>query len=83
MSVVEEIRPPRKRSLSDDGNLTNTALKKALVESEQEKINHLRRIDTKMDTMLDLLGQIVNLNKLQSTTSQHQIHTYSIIITRL
>ena len=41
-------------------------------------------IDAKMDTMLDLMGQIVYLNKLQSTTAQHQnTLTYSIIITRL
>ena len=72
MSIAEDTRPTRKRSLSDEGNLTNATLKKALLESEQEKITLLRGIDDKIDKMLDLLGQIVSNNKLQSSTIQQQ-----------
>ena len=43
MSFSEELRPPRKRNLADDVSLTNTTLKKALLESEQEKVELLRR----------------------------------------
>ena len=75
ISIAEVTRPARKRSLSDEGNLTNATLKKALLESEQEKITLLRGIDAKIDKMLDLLGQIVSNNRLQSSTiQQQQVH---------
>ena len=71
MSIVEEMKPPKKRKFFDE-SLTDTTLKKALLETEQEKIGLLRNINSKMDKMVDLLGQIVGIQNrlLSKTTSQ-------------
>ena len=49
------------------------------LESEQEKVDLLHEIDGKMDKMVDLLGQLVSLNKFLSNSSQvtQQIYPYS------
>ena len=73
MSIVEEMKPPRKRKFFDErSNLTDTTLKKALLETEQEKIGLLRNINNEIDKMVDLLGQIVGIQNrlLSNTTSQ-------------
>ena len=70
MSIVEEMKPPRKRKFFDErSNLTDTHLKKALLETEQEKIGLVRNIYNKM---VNLLGQIVGIQNrlLSNTTSQ-------------
>ena len=69
MSFSEELRPPRRLNLADDVSVTNTTLKKALLESEQEKDELLRRIDVKIDKMVDLLEQLVDVNKSQSNST--------------
>ena len=71
ISIVEEMKPPKKRKFFDE-SLTDTTLKKALLETEQEKIGLLRNINSKMDKMVDLLGQIVGIQNrlLSNTTSQ-------------
>ena len=48
MSIVEEMKPPKKQKFSDE-SLTDTTLKKALLETEQEKIGLLRNMNNKMD----------------------------------
>ena len=72
----EELRSPRKGNLADDVRVTNKTLKKALLESEKEKVELLRRIDVKMVKMVELLEQLVDVNKSQSN-STHQIPYYS------
>ena len=39
MSIVEEMKPPKKRKFFDE-SLTDTTLKKVLLETEQEKIGY-------------------------------------------
>ena len=81
MSIVEEMKPPKKRKFFDE-SLTDTTLKKALLESEQEKIGLLRNINSKMDKVVDLLGQIVGIQNrlLSNTTSQlHPLVIYQIL----
>ena len=75
MSIVEEIKPPRKRKFFNESMVTDTTLKKSLLETEQEKIEILRSIDTKMDKMLKLLEQLVGPNRLQYNTTP-QMHSH-------
>ena len=71
LTLVAHHQPPKKRKFFDE-SLTDTTLKKALLESEQEKIGLLRNINNKMDKVVDLLGQIVGIQNrlLSNTTSQ-------------
>ena len=76
MSIVEEMKPPKKRKFFDE-SLTNTTLKKALLETVQDKIVLLRNINNKMDKMVDLFGQIFGIqNRLLSNTTSQLHPTY-------
>ena len=55
-------------------------MKKPLLESNEEKVELLRRIDVEMDKMVDPLEQLVDVNKSQSNSAhqkQFQLPYYS------